>query len=467
MLKNFLTLLFLFSTICTASPRVAIIGGGLSGLTAAYYLHSWGYSFDLYEGSPKLGGRISSQPVDYFEQYETGGTFINSDHWAIQSLLLDLGISLIPAQNGAKCPIHYQVLGGEKTTSEHNFGRYYPTILKLHEDRIRYQALGNWGELRDISIKNYLKKIEAPSSFISLCRAMTRNEFGAELKELAAYLLFELIDFDIEKKEFQIDGALGDEAFMIQGGAEKLIRKIQNAIPEESLLIRSPLERVKKTKTGYKLYFRGKPKGKEYDQVILTIPPPVIRNQIQFEGISLPGEIEDWIHRCKLGKNRKILLLFDQPFWKKIPEAKKGKKFHLIGDDFWIWEEKDIYPLFGLTLYLGGDPADRSYHAHILDHYIEQALTLLSQVVDLPQRTIEKSYRRAIKGPLWHEIDRILGSYSGIFAPGEEPIKWTETNWEGIFFAGEAWDKKSMGFMDGAVASGKRAARWVKGNRRE
>jgi protoporphyrinogen/coproporphyrinogen III oxidase len=45
---------------------VAIIGGGIAGLAAAYELHKRGVSFLLFEGSPRLGGVILSEHVDGF-----------------------------------------------------------------------------------------------------------------------------------------------------------------------------------------------------------------------------------------------------------------------------------------------------------------------------------------------------------------------------------------------------------------
>ncbi|MBM3161982.1 MAG: FAD-dependent oxidoreductase [Chlorobi bacterium] len=41
--------------------RVAVIGGGVSGLASAYYLKKKGVSVDLYESAPRIGGRIGSE----------------------------------------------------------------------------------------------------------------------------------------------------------------------------------------------------------------------------------------------------------------------------------------------------------------------------------------------------------------------------------------------------------------------
>ncbi len=45
---------------------VAVVGGGITGLAAAYELHRRGVSFRLLEGAPRLGGMIRTESVDGF-----------------------------------------------------------------------------------------------------------------------------------------------------------------------------------------------------------------------------------------------------------------------------------------------------------------------------------------------------------------------------------------------------------------
>src|SRR5690349_655901 len=44
----------------SGSPRIAIIGGGISGLNAALTLQDAGYASTIYEASSRLGGRMHS-----------------------------------------------------------------------------------------------------------------------------------------------------------------------------------------------------------------------------------------------------------------------------------------------------------------------------------------------------------------------------------------------------------------------
>jgi len=46
--------------------KAVIIGAGIAGLTAAYYLEKDGYTIDILEKSNRIGGRIKTDEVDGF-----------------------------------------------------------------------------------------------------------------------------------------------------------------------------------------------------------------------------------------------------------------------------------------------------------------------------------------------------------------------------------------------------------------
>ncbi|NJB84716.1 monoamine oxidase [Lewinella marina] len=73
---------------------VAIIGGGLSGLTLAYRLESIGRSVRLFEGRTRLGGRIHTLYPPDGPSLEMGATWLGRKHTALWDLLEELNVEV-------------------------------------------------------------------------------------------------------------------------------------------------------------------------------------------------------------------------------------------------------------------------------------------------------------------------------------------------------------------------------------
>jgi oxygen-dependent protoporphyrinogen oxidase len=71
--------------------RIAIVGGGISGLSAAYYLSRAGHDCTLIEASPRLGGVIRTESVGGCLVEAGPDSFISQKPWAME-LIRELGI---------------------------------------------------------------------------------------------------------------------------------------------------------------------------------------------------------------------------------------------------------------------------------------------------------------------------------------------------------------------------------------
>jgi len=78
------------------TPRVAIVGAGLAGLTCAYRLRQAGVIATVYEGSTRLGGRCWSirGAFDGGQVAEHGGELIDQYHKETRQLAQELGLDL-------------------------------------------------------------------------------------------------------------------------------------------------------------------------------------------------------------------------------------------------------------------------------------------------------------------------------------------------------------------------------------
>ncbi|MBI4895509.1 MAG: FAD-dependent oxidoreductase [Candidatus Aenigmarchaeota archaeon] len=77
----------------TRTTRVAVIGGGISGLTALHELRKNGLDAILYEASDRVGGRILTYPDQSGTNVELGSTYFHKYYYGVNKLLSEIGLS--------------------------------------------------------------------------------------------------------------------------------------------------------------------------------------------------------------------------------------------------------------------------------------------------------------------------------------------------------------------------------------
>ena len=78
-------------------PRIAIVGGGIAGLTCALRLAEQGIASTVYEASGRIGGRMFSNTSGYWDDNqvsEWGGELIDTGHRTIRRLARRFGLEL-------------------------------------------------------------------------------------------------------------------------------------------------------------------------------------------------------------------------------------------------------------------------------------------------------------------------------------------------------------------------------------
>src|SRR5277367_963305 len=81
--------------------RIAIIGGGLTGVSAAYELTRRGHTdFDLYEATSRLGGIVETHREDGFVIECGADSWVTEKPWA-RELAIELGLEaeIIPSND--------------------------------------------------------------------------------------------------------------------------------------------------------------------------------------------------------------------------------------------------------------------------------------------------------------------------------------------------------------------------------
>ena len=71
--------------------KITIIGGGISGLSAAFELQKSGYDITLLEGTDRLGGKILTSEIEGFDIDAGPDSFLTRDP-EMRELCFDLGL---------------------------------------------------------------------------------------------------------------------------------------------------------------------------------------------------------------------------------------------------------------------------------------------------------------------------------------------------------------------------------------
>lgn len=453
----------------TGIGRVAIVGGGIAGLTALHHLREAGVDARLYEAGPRLGGRVFTQKGATGPAFELGAQLVNSDHDDMRALTAQFGIKLIDRKAE---PHRSIVVTGGRTVAEAELAEALgPIAAQIGRDADRIDADPTALRAFDaMSVADYLDRLAAliPASWVrGLLETTGRTEYGAEPDATSALsLLFSLPTVDGERADI-LGGS--DERYVISGGSSTLIDALakRHATQIETSRV---LRRVARATGGVTLTFADGAVERA-DAVIVAVPAPKTR-QIDF-AVPLPTKWRHFIDAMTLGRNEKILAAADSPRWREAIGG-GGDVWHAGARGSWAsgWDGSvpgvEGAPVW--TWYLGGDATDDRDPAQTLAaRYASDARMALG---DLAAACADAPVRRTA----WHRDPLIGGSY-GSYPPGHltrfGSLLWMEGD-DGVavqsapalgrvIFAGEHLSDAFPGYMNGGAQTGRLAAQAILG----
>ena len=447
---------------------VAVVGGGVSGLVAAWRLAIAGATVDVFEASGRLGGRMHTlrdfTPEGQF--CELGGEFVDSGDEALLRVCGELGVRVEPiAPEGAK-PALYDVGGFQWADADlldpaGPAGPFLAVALRVAADQAALlDAAGEWTErarqLDDLPLSAYLQSL-APSTepwVIDLLALAWHMEFGVAVSQQSSLNFVDLIGTDTTKP-FALFGK-HDGTMRIAGGSSSLPEALERRLSSEPLMQRVAIHRrhqlaaIARDGDGLKLSFRtvdGSPFERTFAHVMMALPFTRLRQIRGLGGLALPADKMMVINELGYGATAKLIVAADA----------KPANGRIVSDRGFqtVWDSSAGQQGNGavLTNCFAGDAA-KGEEAQALER-LQAGLSALSPEL---ARTLTPKVRTSL---FWGNHPHTRGSRAtclvGQYTRYPEIARRPELAGR-LVFAGEHSSMSSMGTMTGAVEAGERAA---------
>jgi protoporphyrinogen/coproporphyrinogen III oxidase len=297
----------------SARPRVAVVGAGASGLSAAERLHRAGAEVVVFEAKPWIGGRTRTDVVDGF-RIDTYTQLFGSMHTEVHALLDRLDASHLAIRmpgrdavwrNGRAHEVVYGSVASMLTTGA------VPMATKLRLGTRYLRFLDR--HARDLDIHEPERAAAAGLDTESVAEWGER-ELGADFVEYLAYPLLAsatgVAPEQVSAGLYHILASVGSdvEMFALRGGigrlCELIAERVQGAGGE--VRISAEVRRVEHASDGVEV--SGDGWTERFDGAVLCVPAPSLPALLP----DLSGEARAWIGGVRYQPLASLALMLDE-----------------------------------------------------------------------------------------------------------------------------------------------------------
>jgi monoamine oxidase len=440
-------------------PAVAIVGGGIAGLTTSFYLSKMGIDHTLYEASGRVGGRIFTVQNAVIDNayVDFGAEFIDSIHEDILQLANELSVPLIDLHEDTLTSKAYYFEGKMYTEKDivealQPFAAQLATDVDRIPDDIHFSAASSFRHLDQHSVSSYLESIGMEGWLKRFFEVAMESEYALDAGEQSAINLLVMLSTPVQyDPHYHLLGNY-HEVYKFKGGSQKFIDAL-SAQTRDRVKMGYRLRKINRGNGKYALTFDGQA-GEQLvlaDYVVLAIPFTVLRKVER--NFSFSDRKEKWIAEAGFGNAVKAAMGFTQRPWRNV--GFQGYTFTDVnGTVFWDSAQAQPVEQGSLTFAGGGRTADA-----LADLPEDEIVSRWMVGADTIFKGIKSSYNnRLVKFP-WKAHPYSEGSYT-CYKPGQwSAFAGVEAEpFENILFAGEHCSIAHQGFMNGAAETGRLAA---------
>src|SRR4051794_4755067 len=446
------------------APRIAVVGGGLAGLTATYRLKQAGFVAKLYEASnDRLGGRCWSDTFPGSNLiYEHGGELIDQSHTDVRQLAQELGLNLVnllaSETNGSEA---FHLFDGQFYSQTEATNDLKGIWQQIHSDVSAASYPTQWNlntqrgrELDAMSITDWIKKYVpggTGSKLGQLLDVAYNIEYGGECSVQSSLNMLYLLGYS-GQGNLRIFGPSNEKYHTIGGNdqiPELLAAKLNGQI-NPGYVLTAVKQNATSPETWTLSFANGK--TKVADHVVIAIPFSTLRS-VDLTKAGFEQRKMRAINELGMGTNSKMHVGFKNRFWRDL--GSNGETYADTGyQNTWEVSRGQAGPAGLLVDYTGGK-IGASFGSGTPSSRAKQFLSQIEPL--LPGATANWDGNATID--YWAGNEWTKGSYS-YWKVGQYQafagMEGAEQN--GCHFAGEHTSIDFQGYLQGGVESGGGAA---------
>ena len=455
------------STRPLASTRIAVVGAGLAGLTAAYRLQQAGYAAQVYEASGRIGGRCWTGRGDFADGqiYEHGGELIDSGHIQIKQLAQELGLNLdnlFAAETKGTEQLGY--FFGNPYTFAQMTDDLKVIWQQIHSDTSAagyptlYSSFTARGQQLDkMTLYQWIETFVPGGHGSSLGRMLDvayNIEYGAETTVQSSLNMLYLLGF-VGPGQFRTFGK-SNEKYHVHGGNDQIATILAQKLGSQ-ITTNTPLTAIKRNNDStYTLTF-GNGSGsftRVADHVVLALPFSILRSAVTWSKAGFNNVKTIAINELGMGTNAKVHVQFNSRFWRG--QGCTGETYSDTGYQN-TWESSRAQSgTSGMLVWYTGGNAGVAVGSGTPESQVQANFLPKIEPV-LPGATAQWNGR--VVRDYWTGNQWTKGSYSYWKAGQYTRFSGAEKERSGnCHFCGEHTSQDFQGYLQGGVETGERAA---------
>ncbi len=436
---------------------VAVVGGGLAGLTAARRLSASGVDVVVLEGRDRVGGRTLNLELDDGDVVEIGGQWVGPTQDRVLGLISELGMETFPTYCEGKNVLE---LGGRISTYTGTIPRVSPLVL-LEMERVRRRLARMQEEvpLEDpwnaplarewdaIPFSQWMSRTTRSRRVWDLFRAAAAVVWGADPSEFS--LLWALFYM---RSGGGLDALLdtrgGAQQDRLVGGSQEISVRLADELGDR-VALGTRVTRMVADERGVSIETSlGSARAR---RAVVALPPPLCTG-IEFDA-SLGVARTQLASRMPMGSVIKATAIYSAPFWRE-----QGFSGEAVSDRGPVCTTFDNSPYASDKGAMLGFIGAREAAAHARLGISERRRRTLEAFARLygDQALRPLAYHEQVwgeedmsgGGPVCSPTPGTLTAYGDALRSPVGRLHWAGSE------ASTVW----AGYMDGAVRSGERAA---------